>query len=176
MRPLVLYITASIDGYIADTEGGVGWLAGAEGEDYGFSAFMAEVDTLLMGSHTWLDTLELSEDDPYEGKRVIVFTSREDLPARGGVEFVHADAVSFTRDLVAGEGGPVWLVGGGELASTLVSAGLVDELRLFVQPVVLGDGIALWRAPLERRWLELVRAHAWPGHLVELHYRFAPRP
>lgn len=171
MRDVVLYITASLDGFIADTEGSVDWLFGEEGEDYGYGEFLDSVDTVLMGSHTWLDTLHLADEDPYPDKRVVVFTSQPDLPARGNVEFIAEDAAAFTRRLKSEEGTTIWCVGGGEVASALFEAGLIDELALFVQPVVLGDGIPLWRPPLSTRALELTTAKKWPGGLAELRYR-----
>ncbi len=174
MRDVVLYITASLDGFIADAHGGVEWLEGADDEDYGYAQLMDSVDTVLQGSHTYLDTLTLVDHDPYEGKDNIVFTSRDDLPTRGSERFVSDDPVKFVRDLKRATGGRIWLVGGGELASTLMSAGLIDEVDLFVQPVILGDGIPLWRPPLDMRHLQLVEAKAWPGHLAEIRYRVLP--
>jgi len=170
-REVVLYITASLDGFIADSEGGVDWLAGTEGEDYGYAQLLESVDTVLQGSHTYLDTLHLVEGDPYPGIVNYVFTSRDDLPIVGEPVFVRDDPVTYVRRLKDGAGGRIWLIGGGALASTLVSAGLVDEIDLFVQPVVLGDGIPLWRPPLRRRDLELLETRAWPGDLVQLRYR-----
>jgi len=170
-REVVLYITASLDGFIADAEGGVEWLSGAEGEDYGYAALMDSIDTVLQGSHTYLDVLRLVDYDPYEGKDNIVFTSRDDLPPSPSARFVHDDPVKFVSTLKRRPGGRIWLVGGGELASSLVGAGLVDEIDLYVQPVVLGDGIPLWRPPLESQKLELIEARALPGGLARLRYR-----
>jgi dihydrofolate reductase len=170
-REVVLYITASLDGFIADEQGGVDWLAGAEGEDYGYSELLGSVDTVLQGSHTYLDTLRLVDSDPYAGMNNYVFTGRDDLPVFGDPVFVRDDPVEYVRRLKRSSGGRIWLIGGGELASTLVSAGMVDEIDLFVQPVVLGDGIPLWRPPLERRDLELIEARSWPADLVQLRYR-----
>jgi dihydrofolate reductase len=172
-REVVLYITASIDGFIADAEGGVDWLAGEEGEDYGYSELMASIDTVLQGSHTHLTTLELTDEDPYEGMNNYVFTSRDDLTPSPSATFVNEDAVKFVRKLKSQPGGRIWLIGGGELASSLVCAGLVDEIDLFVQPVVLGDGIPLWNPPLDPQHFTLAEAKAWPGDIAQLRYRLA---
>lgn len=170
-REIVLYVTASLDGFIADSTGGVDWLAGAEGEDYGYAELMDSVDTVLQGSHTYLSTIGLVDEDPYAGKRNFVFTSRDDLPLFGQPTFVHDEAVTFVTKLKQRPGGRIWLVGGGQLATSLVGAGLVDEIDLFVQPVVLGDGVPLWVPPLNEQQLELLEAKAWPGQLAELRYR-----
>ena len=170
-REVVLYITASLDGLIADASGGVDWLAGAEGEDYGFAALMDSVDTVLQGSHTYLSTLELVDYDPYENKTNYVFTSRDDLPVFGSPVFVAKDPVAFVSALKRQPGGRIWCVGGGVLASALVSAGLVDEIDLFIQPIVLGDGVPLWVPPMTTCSLSLVEARSWPGDLVQVRYR-----
>jgi len=170
-REIVLYITASLDGFIADENGSVEWLAGAEGEDYGFGELMASVDTVLQGSHTYLETMNLTDEDPYVGKTNYVFTSRDELPLFGSPIFVHEDPVRFVRGLKAEVGGRIWLIGGGELASVLMGAGLIDEIELFVQPVVLGDGVPLWRPPIKTRELELLEVKQWPGDLAQLRYR-----
>jgi len=174
-REVVLYITASLDGLIADTGGGVGWLAGAEGEDYGFAALMESVDTVLQGSHTYLATLDLVDYDPYVNKTNYVFTSQKDLPVIGTPVFVAEDPVSFVSALKRRPGGRIWCVGGGVLASALVSAGLVDEIDLFIQPVVLGDGVPLWVPPMTTRSLTLIEAKSWPGNLVQVRYRVRAR-
>jgi dihydrofolate reductase len=52
-------------------------------------------------------------------------------------------ATTFVRRLKSGDGGPVYLAGGGRLARSLLEAGLIDELIVKLNPVLLGSGIAL---------------------------------
>ena len=52
MRQVVLYIAMSLDGYIADTEGGVGWLDRLKGGQAGYAALLKETDTVVMGWNT----------------------------------------------------------------------------------------------------------------------------
>ena len=172
MRNLMLYITASLDGFIADEDGGVGWLAGDPSTDYGYAEFLEGVDTLVMGSSTYLTSLDLpGGTDSFEGRRVFVYTSGDDLPPREGVTFVRKPAPPHLADLKAEDGGDIWLLGGGRFATNMLAAGLVDEIRVFVQPIVLGGGIPLWRRLGEPVKLDLEEARAWPGGLAELRYR-----
>ena len=56
MRKVILYIAVSLDGYIADAWGGVDWLGGQSADyagDYGYEAFTAQVDTVIMGGRTY---------------------------------------------------------------------------------------------------------------------------
>lgn len=172
-RPLVLVVTVSLDGFLADTAGGVDWLAPPPAtvpDDY--TALMDSIDTLIMGSATYRVSLELEGGtDVFAGKQVHVFTSRADLEPYPGVNFVHEPAEHFTVRLKETPGGTIWLFGGGLLATALAQADLIDEYLIIVQPVVLGDGIPLWVAPHSRVDLELIDAKSWPGGLAELHYR-----
>jgi len=173
MRHVLLNLTASLDGFIADTSDGVDWLAEMPAEipeDY--LRLIDTVDTLIMGRKTYEISLALpGGTEVFEGQRVIVFTSARDLEPRAGVEFVHEDPVAFTAALRESEGGTIWLFGGGQLATALSDAGLVDEYLIAVQPVLLGDGVPLWRSPHGRTQLELVHANEWRGGVVELRYR-----
>jgi dihydrofolate reductase len=68
-------------------------------------------------------------------------------------------------------GGAVYVAGGPGLVAELMNAGLVDELRLIVQPVLLGGGMSLFGGVRERHALELVAAEPGPRGRVDLTYR-----
>lgn len=76
-----VFIATSADGYIARKTGAIDWLDRVQGPDYGYAAFFASVDTLVMGSATY-DTMLGFGDWPYAGKRVIVLTHRPTTPRR----------------------------------------------------------------------------------------------
>lgn len=172
MRDVILYYTASLDGFIADTEGGVGWLAGAPSEDYGYGDFYRRTSAVLLGRKTYEQIVGWGGEFPYPDKPVYVFTSDPELePVRSNVVVVTEPAATFVARLKLDDGGPIWLGGGGALARTLLDARLVDEVDLFIQPVVLGDGIALFESGHERLHFELLEAREWPGGLAECRYR-----
>ncbi len=98
-----------------------------------------------------------------------MFTSREPA-ASPGVAFVSESPLTFVERLKAEDGGTIWLFGGGQLASALSDAGIVDEYLLAVQPILLGAGIPLWRSPHSLTRLEPTLARMWPDGLVELRY------
>jgi dihydrofolate reductase len=68
-------------------------------------------------------------------------------------------------------GQAVYVAGGPGLVATLMNAGLIDELRLIVQPVILGGGIPLFGGVRQRRALELVAAVPGAGGRVDVTYR-----
>lgn len=176
MRPVLLNLTTSLDGFIADRDDGIDWIQAPpeapEAIPADYLDLMESVDTLVMGRATYELSLRIPGGvDVFGGKSVHVITSRSDLVPREGVAFVNRDPVSFVQELKHAVGGTIWLFGGGRLATALVSAGLVDDYLIVVQPVLLGDGVRLWQDGLVPQALELSYCRQWPGGLVELRYR-----
>lgn len=164
MSPITLYAAVSLDGALADADGGVDWLEPFEGPEGGYEAFLESVDCLVMGSRTYEQVLSFGPW-PYGDRPAYVLTSR-DLPlATGDVHLVGS-----AREAVDHIEGHAWLVGGAAAAGAFLRAGLVDELRLTVVPVLLGDGVALFREAGGAR-LDLLGSRAAPDGSVELHYR-----
>lgn len=165
-----VYIAVSLDGYIARPDGGLDWLArvAAEGEDYGYAAFFAGVDALVMGRNTH-DTVLGFGQWPYVGKRCVVLTNRP-AAAREGVEFFAGEPGPLL-DRLAQEGVRRVYVDGGVVIRQFLAAGLVDELTLSLIPIVLGSGIRLFTGGEPELGLTLVECRSWPTGLVQLRYR-----
>ena len=172
MRNVQLYIAASIDGYIARTDGGIDWLSMVDkkGEDYGYNAFIASVDTTLMGRKTYDDVRWFDGPFPYPGLKNYVF-SRKAQPDDGNpVSHINEDPAAFVKKLKARPGGNIWLIGGGQLNTVLLNAGLIDEMILSVIPILLGDGIPLFGGqPKETKW-RLTKQEAFDTGLVQMNY------
>ncbi|MCL2818362.1 MAG: dihydrofolate reductase family protein [Actinomycetia bacterium] len=170
MREVIYYLTQSVDGFIADVDGKVGWMSGAPHEDYGYEEFYQGIDTILFGSHTYEHIMGIEGDFPYPDREVIVFSERELEPITPNVVIEHEDAEKVVARLKIAVGGPIWLGGGAELATSLLNAGLVDKLRIFIQPILLGNGIGTVDVLERYKTLELVRTKEWAGGIVELEY------
>jgi dihydrofolate reductase len=164
-----VFIATSLDGFIALPDGSVKWLDAVrlDGEDYGFDAFFASVDTLLMGRLTWESALGF-EAWPYAGKRVVVLSHRP-AEARHGESFRAGEPAELLAALHA-EGARRVYVDGGQVISRFLRDGLVDELTISIVPTLLGHGIRLFQGELPRRPLRLAGSHAYPSGLVQLRY------
>ena len=176
MRHIRLYIAASLDGYIARKDGAIDWLSMVEkaDEDYGYNDFIKSIDTTLMGYQTYAHVLSFGAF-PYNGLQNYVF-SRQPRQADGNsVTFVSEDPAAFVRRLKGQPGGDIWLIGGGQINTLLLNAGLIDELVLSIIPIVLGDGIPLFDGqPAETKW-SLKGHKAFDSGLVQLQYRAESR-
>ena len=146
MRSVTAYLAVSLDGYIADAAGGVGWLdefAEGQSED-SYAAFAASVDTVVMGGRTYRQIVtELSPDRwVYEGMDAWVWT-RDPAPLRFA-QRIEGDLGAWLRTQKQRAGKGIWLCGGAQLIAEAAAAGEIDRWHLTVLPVLLGGGIRLF--------------------------------
>ncbi|MYC32815.1 MAG: dihydrofolate reductase [Chloroflexi bacterium] len=170
MPTITYYVAASMDGYIADADGGVDWLPQGESDDYGYAEFYASVDALVMGRRTYDQVLGFGQW-PYAGKPSYVFTGHPPDDNPHSVEFVDTNPAAFVQTVASQYDGTVWLVGGGNLAEQFRRAGLIDEYLIFIIPVVLGRGIPLFGGDAPHTALELIETQTYSDGGVMLHYR-----
>ncbi|MBI5553241.1 MAG: dihydrofolate reductase family protein, partial [Candidatus Diapherotrites archaeon] len=109
------------------------------------------------------------EKEPFKGKRIIVFSHQKQKS--GEHSKWTGNPVAFTKKLRKTRGKGIWLVGGGEMVSVFLQHGLVDEMRLFVHPVVIGKGIPLFGRGATKTKLRLEQTRKFPSGLVELRYK-----
>ncbi|HSB47387.1 MAG TPA: dihydrofolate reductase family protein [Candidatus Bilamarchaeum sp.] len=168
MRKVILFIASSLDMFIARKDGSVDWLF-TDG-DYGYRKFYESVDTVLMGRKTYELALKLG--DSFGGKNCVVFSRSAGRKAKGNVKFA-SDPASFTEKLRAAPGKDIYLVGGGQIVSALLNAGLVDEIVLSIHPIILGTGIPLFDSIGKSVKLSLEGSEKFPSGLVQLKYSVA---
>ena len=171
MPQVIYYVAASLDAYIATSDGGVAWLSSFEGtgEDYGYAQFYASVDVVLMGRRTYEQCLTFSEW-PYPGKPCWVFTHRTLNIADRSVVLTDRNPHEVVNELKARNLHRAWLVGGGELARSFQSTGHISEYIVSVVPVILGRGIPMLASGGTFRALKLVESTPYPSGIVQLRY------
>ncbi len=165
-----VFLAVSLDGYLAREDGSLDWLSLVQtdpAEDTGYQAFMASVDTLLVGRHTYQTALTI-DPWPYAGKRVVVLTSQPPV-ARRGETFSHGPLPAVVQQL--GEEGVnrIYLDGGATIRQG-IQAGIVTDITLSWVPLLLGSGIPLFEKGLpETRW-RLQSSRAFPSGLLQATY------
>src|SRR5437899_240846 len=121
MGKIILSVAISLDGFIADENGGFDWLSDFPGENYGMSDFFKKCGTAVMGSKTYEQALSFNS---WFGKMEgIVFTSRQ-LPAfkNVSIKFFKGDPTPVAQEIKKRERDS-WLVGGGVLIADFISHG-----------------------------------------------------
>jgi dihydrofolate reductase len=168
MRPVIYSVACSLDGYIAREDGSYDWIP--HDEDHGLEEFFRSVDTALIGRKTH-DLMVRVGQPTFPGMTNYVFTRDRRPPKTKGVQWVTEDAVDFVRELRKQNGNKIWLAGGSELAGTFLEAGLVDELRMAVVPILLGSGIPLFPKLTRELPLRLMEEKAFGDGVLRLFYQ-----
>ena len=169
MRKLKYSLASTLDGYIAKEDGSFDCFL-MEGEhvtDFmnSFQAF----DAVLMGRKTYEVGLKMGQTS-YPGMRNYVFSRTLGSSSDENVEIVSQDAVNRVREIKQKEGKDIWLCGGGELATLLQKAGLIDEIILKVNPILLGSGIPLLSGGIQKTELKLSDSKTYTNGVVLLKY------
>ena len=167
MRKVTYGGACSLDGFIAAADGAVDWLTMSPDVHAIMADFWKKTDTLLMGRKTW-DVAKQYAGRPMPGMEHVksyVFSSTVDRIDSTGVTLVRSDAAAFVRQLKKEQGSGICVFGGGELATSLIQSGLVDEVGFNIQPVLLGSGTPAFR-DTGRVKLEMIETRPLKGGCV----------
>jgi dihydrofolate reductase len=172
---VTLHAVSSLDGFIARNDNSVSWMdagsiyeAGVSISEEEAATFVKAIDCYILGSRTYEHALELGW--PYGDIPTIVVTTREWPPAKKGVEFYSGDLKTLVDVKLAPRFQNIWLVGGAMLCQSFLSFGLVDEIKLTIAPVLLGDGLRLFGGSLTEEIWDLKNVVAYKNGFVELSY------
>ena len=169
---VTLHVVSSLDGFIANKGNSVSWMDSDDVYERGVTDDGADVvqsiDCYVLGSHTYEHALQLGW--PYGDTPTVVITNRVLPSTRETVEFYSGDLKKLVGDLLAPRFRNIWLVGGAILGQSFLRLGLVDEIRLMIAPVTLGDGLHLFGdSGSEQKW-HLNNVVAYKNGFVELSY------
>ncbi len=172
MRHVFFYGAISLDGFLATQSDELQWLFDTSLDpDYDISVFEDRIDTVVMGNTTYRETQRLLGADPiFPNKEKIVFSRTETGDFTEG-KYVSGNPVTIIQDLKAKSGKAIWVVGGGEIVTTILKDDLIDEYWIQIAPVVLGTGKRLFKE-MERdlKRFELVGVNKI-GQLSEIHLK-----
>jgi dihydrofolate reductase len=172
MRKVTFGGAPSLDNYFARADGGVDWLMWSDEAAELMGDYWKTIDTVVMGRKTYEAALEMTKgkSNPYPGIKSYVF-SRTLKPRKRPVEIVPSDAVAFVRKLKKQAGKGICVMGGGELAHSLLEAGLIDEIGFNIHPVLLGSGTPLFYPMKGQIDLELLDCKRFQNGCVYVMYR-----
>lgn len=140
MRRIRYSVAMSLDGFIADEAGGYDWIP--TGPTVDFAAYLAKIDTLLMGRLTYETATATPEGSSLlDTMRVVVVSTTMTPAEHPRVEILSSRVPEAVAELKSQEGRDIWLFGGGQLFRALLEAGLVDRVEVAIMPVLLGGGV-----------------------------------
>lgn len=169
----VVYIAASLDGYIATPAGGLEWLEAIpnpDNSDFGYADFIERIDAIVMGRNTFEKVLSFSEW-PYQKPVFVLSSHLYEIPERlqPNVQLVNGDLVSLCQKLSSLGYCDLYIDGGGTIQSFL-QQDLIDELIITRVPILLGDGYSLFGKLIQHLDFAHVKTEIYHNHLVKTHY------
>lgn len=177
-RRIVLDLAVTLDGFIEGKNGEVDWCI--MDPDMEFNKFLSEVDTIFYGRKSydlWGQYTPKTEDSEMDkemwslvhSKKKYVFSKTQKGTDNNAI-FINENIQEQVLKLKGKPGKDIWLYGGASLITTLINLGLVDEFRLSVHPVVLGEGKPLFIEIKNRLNLNLVHTRVFSSGVVQLTY------
>ncbi len=170
-----VFIAASLDGFIARSDGDLSWLDEYEslgdGEDAGYGELFKAVDSMIIGRGTFEKILTF--DWPYGTKPITVLSSSlSEVPEKlkGSVRIDNSAPLKLLEKLEA-EGYQHIYLDGGQVIQSFLWEGLVDDITLTTIPVLLGQGIPLFGSLEKDIKLKLLESRSWDNGFVQSKYK-----
>jgi dihydrofolate reductase len=183
MRKVIVFMMTSLDGYIARPNGDIDWHV----VDEEFNTFAEEqihsVDTILFGRATyegmmsWWPTQMAMDTDPVIAKLMntmpkIVFSTSLSSADWQNTRLIKDNIPQAVAELKQQPGQDLSIFGSNKLSASFINMGLLDELRIMVAPVLLGEGISLFPGVTDTPHFNLLKTRVFKIGNV-LHY-YAP--
>ena len=174
MRKITLFISSSIDGYIATPDGDLEWLIeypNPEQIDCGLKIFLSQVDTVIMGGKTYRNFSSMDINWPYRNKKTYVIsnTTHENISDLN-ISFITENVIEEITAIKNDNGRDIGLVGGGVLTKMLLQANLIDEMIITTVPVLLGGGIPLFPPYYEMSSWNIYKSNLYTNGLLQVYY------
>ena len=171
-------MVSSVDGKIAKPDNSISWFEsassyekGVEGEDE--TAVLDAIDCYVMGAQTYQLALELSKDYgwAYGDKPTYVLSHQLLLSDRPNIVFYKGDLKQLIDEHLRPKYENVWVVGGAYTANDFIRQKLVDEIRISILPILLGEGLPFFDLKDMEQSLSLYDVKAYKNGMVELNYK-----
>ncbi len=176
MRKVIFGGANSLDNYFARLDGGVDWLLWNDEVTEIMNEFWPKVDCVVMGRKTYDVAMKMTPKgkkmkNPYGDMETYVFSRTLPPGEKDGVEIVKEDPGKFVANLKKQKGKDICAMGGGDLARTLLEAGVIDEIGLNIHPVLLGSGVPLFYEMSRQIDLQLLECKPLKNGCVYVSYR-----
>ena len=170
-----IMMAMSLDGFVARPDHRLDWLdkQPTKDEDHGFAAFQDRMDVIVMGSGSFRTVLGFGAW-PYTIPCIVMSRtmSDADIPKklRSKVE-VSGQGPKALMGTLATRGYQRAYVDGGAVIRSFIQADLIEDMKITIVPILLGEGIRIFGANDSDVDLELISSTPFPSGLVDLEYR-----
>lgn len=170
-----VYIATSMDGYIADKDGGLDWLHSVpnpDNLDFGFADFLQSIDALIMGRTTFETVCSFDVDWPYSVPVFVLSNTLTTVPeAYKNKAEVVSGALTQVVESLHQRGFKDLYVDGGKTIQSFLEDDLIDDVIVTQLPILLGRGSPLFGNLAEPLQFEHVNTQTYLEAMVQTHYR-----
>lgn len=171
MRKVIYGGACSLDGYLAGKDEAIDWLRHSKDVDEVMRKTWANVDTILLGRKTWEFAAKMGGGPEMPGITGYVFSRTLKSLPNPNDNLVTTDAAEFVRNLKSKPGKDIVVMSGGNFATSLMQADLIDEIGFNIHPLLLGGGVPAFLDPGKRVNLKLIECRAISGDCVLVTYQ-----
>jgi len=170
-----VFIATSIDGYIADKNGGIDWLhsiPNPNNEDMGYVEFTKNIDALVMGRTTFETVCGFDIDWPYEKPVFVLSNTLNEIPeSHKGKAFLVKGSLTEILKHIHQRGYHQLYIDGGATIQSFLKEDLIDEMLITIIPIVLGGGSSLFSELPKGLEFEFIESKIFLNQLTQNHYR-----
>jgi len=167
MRKIILGLAVSLDGFIEGPKGEYDWCF--TDQDYGMSDFFKRIDAVFLGRKSYEMTLGMKGGSGMPPMKEYIFSNTLDS-VREGATLVNGNIKLKVQKIKKEPGKDIWLFGGASLTSSLMNAGLVDEISMAIHPILLGSGKPLFSDISKRIRLTTTGVKTYSSGLILANY------
>ena len=187
MRKLILSMQVSLDGFIEGPNGDMSWMQTDDGEQWDeVFEMLQSVDLMILGRvmfpdyrDYWKQALtnpkasanEVAYARLAEKTKHIVFSSTMKDPQWNNTQIINGKVVDEIAKIKKQPGKDIYVVGGAKLAATVMEGGLVDEYRLTINPVIVGNGKSFFREQHSKHLLEPIHTKVQKSGVILAAYK-----
>lgn len=170
-----IFIATSIDGYIADKDGGIKWLhsiPNPDGIDMGFNEFTSQIEAFVLGRTTFETVCSFDIEWPYQKPVFVLSNNMTTIPEKykGKAELVKGTLKEILETIHKKDFFNLYIDGGKTIQSFL-KEDLIDEMTITIIPYLLGGGIPLFADLPKKLEFECIESKIFLGKIVQNHFK-----
>ncbi|MBD0830619.1 dihydrofolate reductase family protein [Aestuariibaculum sediminum] len=169
-----VFIATSLDGFIANKNGGVEWLESIPNPDQvdmGYLEFIKHIDALIMGRNTFEKVLSFGIEWPYSRPVFVLSNTLNSVPEK------YTDKVFLVKGLLKDvlkhihqQGFYNLYIDGGHVIQNFLNENLIDEMIISIVPIILGDGIPLFAKTSRPLYFKCISTKIYLDNIVQNHF------
>ena len=170
-----VFIAASLDGYIADKNGGIDWLHSTpnpDNIDMGYGEFTSQIDALVMGRTTFETVCGFDMDWPYQKPVFVLSNTMTEIPGKfkDKASLVKGSLTDILKQIHQ-LGYHRLYIDGGTTIQGFLKEDLIDDMTITTMPILLGGGSPLFSELPKELEFECTRSEVFLNKIVQNHFR-----